>query len=74
MFVDFCNTDCALEEVEGGAEAGFDIRGEESWAAVDDSPKVMALNVGFPEEEGDGGNDGGEWECEDFRAEGDKAV
>lgn len=41
---------------------------------MDDSPEVVAPDVGFPEEEGDGGDDGGEWECEDFGAEGDEAV
>ena len=40
-------------EVEGGADVGFDDRGEEPWAAVDDSPEVGAPNVGFLEEEGD---------------------
>ncbi|KAD5508538.1 hypothetical protein E3N88_16241 [Mikania micrantha] len=61
-------------EVEGGTEACFDIRNEESWAAVDDMAEVVATDVGFPEEECDGGDDGGEGEGEDFRAEGYKAV
>lgn len=52
VFVTLWNTDYGPEEVEDGAEAGFDVRGEEPWAAVDDSPEVMAPDVGFVEEEG----------------------
>lgn len=74
VLVNLGNADCSLEEVEGGTEAGFDIGDEESWAAVDDAAEVVGADVGFSEEESDGGDDGGEWKCEDFRAKGYKAV
>lgn len=39
-----------------------------------DVAEVVAANMGFTKKKCDGGDDGREWECEDFWAKGYKAV
>ena len=57
MSVDFGDSD-ALEEVEGGAEAGIDAAAdEEARATVEDAAEVGGGDAGLAEEEGE---DGGE--------------
>lgn len=73
VFVDFGYAD-ALEEVEGGAEAGLDGAEEETGAAVDDAAEVGALDAGFAEEEGEDGDEGGDFGGEDFGAHGGDAA
>lgn len=50
----------ALEEVEGGAEAGLDAAGEEPRTAVDDTAEIGTLDAGLAEEEGKDGDEGGD--------------
>lgn len=50
----------ALEEVEGGAEAGLDTAGEEPRTAVDDMAEIRTLDTGLAEEEGKDGDEGGD--------------
>jgi len=57
-----------LEEVEGGAEAGLDVAGEEPWAAVDDTAEVGAIDAGLAEEEGEDRDEGRDLGGEDLGA------
>lgn len=50
----------ALEEVEGGAEAGLDVAGEEPRTTVDDLAEIRAINAGLAEEESKDRDKGGD--------------
>lgn len=60
-----------MEEVKGGAEAAVDAASEEARTTVDDVAEIVAVDVGLPEEKGNGGpHDGFERGGQDFGAHG----
>jgi len=57
-----------LEEVEGGAEAGLDVAGEEPRPAVDDTAEIRAVDASLTEEEGEDRDEGRDLGGEDLGA------
>lgn len=73
MLVHLGNAD-ALEEVEGGAEAGLDAAGEQSGASIEDAAEIGAVDTGLAEEEGEDGDDFGDSGGKDFGAHANEAA
>lgn len=73
MFVYLGDSD-ALEEVQGGSQAGLYAADEQSGPSIYDSLYIGEVNVGFSEEESEDWDDIGAFASQDFWAHGDDSV